>query len=248
MKRLLAAGYPDIYTISRVFRGAESGKQHLPEFTMIEWYRHNMALDEIISDTKAFIASVLDRPDLANATVRRNYMDLFSEVAELEPMTASIEELANAAGADNRLHHSIGDNRDAWLDLIMTTRIAPTFSNGCLTVVQHYPASQAALSRLCPNNDEVADRFEVFYGELELANGYVELTNVREQAERMDADLRARRELGKTQVPRDARLLAALESGLPDCAGVALGFERLQMIAEQSDNIRTVVSFVEDPT
>jgi len=246
MKRLLAAGYPDIYSICRVYRGAETGKRHLPEFTMIEWYRHNMALGEIINDTSALIAAVLNQPDLASNVVHRNYVDLFVEVVGLEPMRASIDDLASAAAADGALRHLIGDYRDAWLDLILATRIAPAFPKGCLTVVQHYPASQAALSRLCPDNDQVGDRFEVFYGVLELANGYVELTDDDEQAKRMDSDLRVRRDLGKTQVPRDVRLLAALQSGLPECAGVALGFERLHMIAEHTDDIRNVVTFAED--
>jgi len=245
MKRLLAAGYPDIYSICRVYRGAESGKRHLPEFTMIEWYRHIMGLGEIIDDTTALIAAVLDQPDLKCSVVRRNYVDVFVETLGVEPMNSSIDALADVADADGSLRQSIGDYRDTWLDLILATRIAPTFSNDCLTIVQHYPASQAALSRLCPDNDQVADRFEVFYGALELANGYVELTSADEQAARMDSDLIVRRDLGKTQVPRDTRLLAALESGLPECAGVALGFERLQMTAEHTDDIRNIVTFAE---
>lgn len=246
MKRLLAAGYPDIYSICRVFRNAEIGRRHLPEFTMIEWYRHDMELTAIIDDATALIATVLDRANLANDAVRREYVDLFAGVTDLEPAGASMDELADAAGADDRLRRAIGDHRDTWLDLIMTTRIAPTFSKDGLTIVQHYPASQGALARLCPSDSQVADRFEVFYGTLELANGYVELTDSVVQAARMDGDLHTRSALGKNPVPRDSRLLAALEFGLPDCAGVALGFERLQMIAEQSDSIQDIVTFAED--
>ncbi len=243
MKRLLAAGYPDIYSICRVYRGGEKGRTHLPEFTMIEWYRHSMTLDAIVQDTLHLIASVLDRPDLLGSVMRHEYADAFVNGLGLDPAAASLDELASAAGADASLRDAIAEDRDAWLDLIMATRIATEFRDDALTVVQHYPASQAALARICPDDSMVADRFEIYFGTLELANGYVELTDAEEQLRRMNKDLDARREQNRPDVPRDEQLIEALRSGLPDCAGVALGFERLHMVDAAADDIRNIVSF-----
>lgn len=243
MKRLLAAGYPDIYSICRVYRAAETGRRHLPEFTMIEWYRHDLRLGDIITDTVALIAAMLDRADLRDSESRFDYRQAFATHASLDPVIASVDELAAVAGADERMRESLGEHRDAWLDLLMSTSVARRFSTAGLTVVQHYPASQAALARLCPDDPLVADRFEVFYGDIELANGYVELTDAGEQSARMDHDLDLRARLGRRQVSKDEQLLAALDAGLPDCAGVALGLERLLMIATGSDDIRRVVTF-----
>ncbi len=244
MKRLLAAGYPDIYSICRVFRGGEKGHTHLPEFTMIEWYRHSMRLGAIVQDTVQLIAAVLERSELLTSVLRQDYASAFLNGIGLDPCKATPGELAAAVGAESSLRDALADDRDAWLDLIMATRIATGFQTDRLTVIQHYPASQAALARICPDNAMVADRFEVYYGTLELANGYVELTDPDEQARRMNDDLDARRARNLPEVPRDEHLVAALESGLPDCAGVALGFERLHMIDAAVDDIRNVVSFV----
>ena len=128
----------------------------------------------------------------------------------------------------------------------MATRVVPTFAADHLTVVQHYPASQAALARLCPADVRVADRFEVFCGSLELANGYVELTNAAEQQARIDCDNENRRRRGRAVRPVDVDLLAALDAGLPACAGVAMGLERLQMIHDRTEDIRDVVTFAFD--
>jgi len=243
MKRLLAAGYPDIYSICRVFRDGEAGRYHVPEFTMVEWYRLGFDLGGIVEDTTSFIASCLDFPRLADRVVHFDFADAFREFAEIDVIEASIDELSNRCDADERLQATVGSDRDAWLDLILGTVIAPQFVPDQLTVVQYYPASQAALARLCPGDNRFADRFEVFCGSLELANGYVELTDAKEQRQRMDSDLRKRRDSGRTELPWDKTLIAALESGLPQCAGVAVGLERLQMIFDGTDDIREVVTF-----
>ena len=241
MKRLLASGYPDIYSICRVFRDSEVGRAHQPEFTMVEWYRLNFSLSEIISDTIAAIAAAMDDPGLRDSAVIVEYCNEFVRACGVDPTEATIADLATGADAD--LRRAIGDERDDWLDLLMTTRVAPSFAEDKLTVVKHYPASQAALARLCPDDSKVADRFEVFHGAVELANGYVELTDARTQASRIadDQAARSRREIPLR--PHDQNLIAALESGLPACAGVAMGLERLQMVHDKTGDIRDVIPF-----
>ena len=142
-----------------------------------------------------------------------------------------------------RLQAALGRERDDWLDLLLATRVIPSFAANRLTVLQHYPASQAALARLCPGDPEVADRFEVFLGPLELANGYVELTDASEQVARIAGDIESRKRRGQTVRPVDQNLLAALDAGLPQCAGVAMGLERLQMVHDKTDDIRNVITF-----
>ena len=240
MKRLLAADYPDIYSMCRVFRDGESGRLHQPEFTMLEWYRLGMGLDEIVADTVGVISAALDR-DIDVDSVE--YRDAFIAACGLDPFVADIASLAEAAEADDALRAAVGDERDDWLDLVLATRVTPQFAPDHLTVLRHYPASQAALARLCPDDNAVADRFEVVLGPVELANGYVELTDSDEQLRRIEADNVARRRRGRPVRPVDAHLLAALESGLPDCAGVALGLERLLMLFNKTDDIGNVITF-----
>jgi lysyl-tRNA synthetase class 2 len=243
MKRLLASGYPDIYSICRVYRDGEAGRRHQPEFTMVEWYRLGFGLTDIIADTLRAIAMALDDSTLEDDILVVDYRNAFIKVCNVDPLQASIGDLANAADADDRLRRALGDARDDWLDLILTTKIAPSFATDKFTVLQHYPASQAALAQICPADASVADRFEVFMGPVELANGYVELTDTRIQAERIANDQAIRESRGQAVRPHDQPLLAALESGLPACAGVAMGLERLQMMHDKTDDIRNVLSF-----
>jgi lysyl-tRNA synthetase class 2 len=243
MKRLLAAGYPDIYSICRVFRDGEAGRRHQPEFTMVEWYRLGFEFNEIIDDTLALIVAALGDRAPRDAARQVEYRDAFIEAAGVDPFEDDIDALAGAIDADADLRRALGDERDDWLDLVLAQRVIPSFDAGRLTVLRHYPASQAALARRCPGNARVADRFEVFLGAVELANGYVELTDAREQRARIEADNAERRRRGRALRPVDEALLDALETGLPDCAGVAMGFERLQMLHDRTDDIRDVITF-----
>lgn len=243
MKRLLCAAYPDIFQICKVFRDDEAGRYHQPEFTMIEWYRLQFDLDGIIADTLEFIAGILDDERLGAAALCLSYKDAFLQFAGCDPFTSDIATLSRLVGADAALQASVGDDLDAWLDLVLADRLIPQFAPDKLTVLFHYPASQAALARTCPANASTADRFEVFLGHYELANGYVELGDAEEQARRFDHDQRLRNQRGQTERPLDDAFQAAIAHGLPQCAGVAVGFDRLLMLHAGRDDIRQVQTF-----
>ncbi|MGH8165638.1 MAG: EF-P lysine aminoacylase EpmA [Woeseiaceae bacterium] len=243
MKRLLCAGYPDIFQICKAFRDGEAGNRHSPEFTLIEWYRRDFGLRQMMQETVDLVSALVDPRSVEFAPKFVEYRAAFEELAGVDPMRATFDALAEAAGADERLVESLGDDRDAWLDLVLSIRVVPRFDSGRLTVLYHYPASQAALARLCADDASVADRFEVFFGDLELANGFVELRDADAQLRRFEADQVLRRKRGHPRRPLDQRLIAALRSGLPACAGVAVGFDRLLMINEMSEDIRRVQTF-----
>ncbi len=247
MKRLLSSGYPDIYEICKVFRDAESGRHHQPEFTMVEWYRLDFGLSEIMQDTVDFIDCLVDTRRFAKSAVLLSYKQAFSEYAGIDLSKADVGALAELVAADDRLKVSLGDSRDDWLNLVLAETISPQFPSDQLTVLHHYPASQAALARICPDDASVADRFEVFAGSLELANGYVELRDVKEQIDRFENDQEIRNQAGRPQRPIDDLFIAALDSGLPACAGVAVGFDRVHMLNEGADDIRRTLCFPFEP-
>ncbi len=243
MKRLLSAEYPDIYEICKVFRDAERGRHHLPEFTMVEWYRLNFDLNDIMQDTVEFIACLVDTKRFVRAPVFLSYRQAFSKFAGIDLSTVDVGTLANLVAADDQLKDSLGDRRDDWLNLVLAERVSRKFPPDQLTVLYHYPASQAALAQICPDDASVSDRFEVFAGALELANGYVELLDAKEQIERFEEDQMTRKEAGKPRRPSDDAFIAALDSGLPACAGVAVGFDRVHMLNEGADDIRQTLCF-----
>jgi lysyl-tRNA synthetase class 2 len=240
MKRLLAAGSGSIYQIARVFRADETGRRHNPEFTMLEWYRVGFTLDQLIDDVAAIARLALGEL----ASVRYRYRELFRRYLDLDPLTCHLSELAAAA----RRHIDIAfddADRDTWLELLMSQVIEPRLGSAELSFVIDYPPSQAALARLRVDADgqPVAARFELYYRGVELANGYHELLDASEQSARFAADLREREALGLPAIPLDTKLLAALEHGLPDCSGVALGFDRLVMLAVGANALPEVMAF-----
>lgn len=242
MKRLLAAGYPDIYQVGPVFRDGEAGRLHSPEFTMVEWYRHGFGLQQIIDDAIALTLALLRRHAPDGIDYLR-YTDAFESRFGFDPLDVQAADVADALDADPQLRAAIGENRDMWLDLALATRIAPDFPADRMTVLHHYPASQAALARLDPDDPGVAERFELFVGRVEIANGFIELTDADEQRRRFETDRHQRRLAGLPAPDLDEHFLQALECGLPDCAGVALGLDRLLMIDEGHDDIHRVRSF-----
>lgn len=240
MKRLLAAGSGSIYQIAKVFRADEAGRRHDPEFTMLEWYRVGFSLDELIDD----VASVA-RIALGDLTMTRyRYRDLFRTHLNIDPLTCDTDTLANVA--KKHIDTSFTDaDRDTWLELLMSHLIEPALGIDELSFVVDYPPSQAALARLRVDDDgqRVASRFELYCRGVELANGYHELVDAKEQRARFDADLRERQTLHLPAVPVDENLLAALEHGLPDCSGVALGLDRLIMLAVNGSSLDAAMAF-----
>lgn len=241
LKRLLAAGIGDCYELGRVFRDGEAGERHNPEFTMLEWYRLGWDHVRLVDETAALVHAALALVD-RRATLRRvSYRDLYREALGIDPMTDDDATLRAALG-DVRIDGE-GLSRDDWLDLLMTHRLQPTFDPDTLLAVLDYPASQCALARVRDDDPPVAERFELYFGPLELANGYHELRDADEQRLRFEAD-RARREArGDACPPTDAALLVALAHGLPACAGVALGVDRLLMAMTGSARIGDVLAF-----
>jgi len=241
LKRLLAAGIGDCYELGRVFRDGEAGGRHNPEFTMLEWYRvgwdHQRLIDEVAQLVDASLALVDRRAVLQRIAWR----DLYRERLALDPVSASDGDLQRALG-DVRIDPE-GLTRDDWLDLLLTHRLQPTFAENQMLAVYDYPASQAALARLRPGDPPLAERFELYLGPLELANGYHELTDADEQRTRFERDVAMRDARGSVAPPIDGRLLSAMRSGLPACAGVALGVDRLLMAMLGSTRIADVLAF-----
>jgi lysyl-tRNA synthetase class 2 len=242
MKRLLAAGSGDIYQICRVYRGAERGRQHNPEFTMLEWYRLGFSLEQLMREVADLTRELLGQPQLPVEFVM--FRDAVRRHAGFDPLDADLGELQRAAqalGLD--ANHAAKAGRDELLDLIVGAQVGPALGTHALTFVHRYPASQAALARLDAADPRVALRFELYHRGIELANGYHELTSGAEQRMRFAGDQKARAERGLPTFALDPHLLAALDAGLPDCAGVALGFDRVLMLAMNASSIDEVLAF-----
>jgi len=246
MKRLLAAGSGDIYQICHVVRGLESGALHNPEFTLIEWYRLGVPLRFLMDEVEALVRVLLAEAPTARAAERLSYREAFERELGIDPLAASDAALAAAVRAlgYRAPASAAGDAaRDESLELLMGTKVGPRLGRQALTFVHSYPASQAALARLDPADARVAERFELYCEGVELANGFRELTCEREQRARFERDNAERRRRGLPVAPPDEWLLAALAAGLPDCAGVALGFDRTLMLASGAQRIEDVLSF-----
>lgn len=245
MKRLLAAGAGSIYQICRVFRDGEAGRLHNPEFTLVEWYRVGFDHHALMDEALTLVTQALDGRRPLAAPERLSYREAFERHAGLDPHRAGTQALAAAVkrhGIETRSDPT-REPVDVLRDLLLTHVVEPQLGHGQLTVLYDYPASQAALARIRPGDPPVAERFEVYLDGLELANGFHELGAAAEQRARFERDLAKRKEQELPLVPMDDRLLAALEAGLPDCAGVALGFDRLVMLAAGAKSIQGVLAF-----
>jgi lysyl-tRNA synthetase class 2 len=242
MKRLLAAGSGAIYQTCKVFRNWERGRLHHPEFSLLEWYRPGWSYRQLMDEVADLVRFTLGRPGLATEIL--TYRELFDQRLGLDPWRAELEELRQCA-----LRHGIVGAEDlklgpdGWLDLLLSHRLESGLGVGRLTFVCDYPPSQAALARVREGPFPVAERFELYLEGMELANGFQELTDPAEQRRRFRRDLEQRQRAGVATPPADEAFLAALEAGLPEAAGVALGLDRLVMVFTGSRHIDEVLAF-----
>lgn len=242
MKRLLAQGIGDIYQLSHVFRDGESSYKHNPEFMMAEWYRCGITFTAMIEETVDFIRLFFgDLP-----FHQMSYREIFQRYAGFDYVTSSVSDLLDylaKAGID--AYPGIEEEGpDALLNLILGTLIEPQLGQGELCVLSHYPASQAALANtMLIDGERVAERFEVYFQGIELANGYHELTDPIEQRKRLVEANQMRISMGKDELPIDENFLAALSQGVPDCCGVAVGFDRLMMLRHRKASLADVIPF-----
>jgi lysyl-tRNA synthetase class 2 len=243
MKRLLAAGSGDIYQICHVVRGFERGRLHNAEFTLIEWYRIGFSLDDLMSEVDALVRVLLGPAATGPTSERISYRNAFLRELQLDPFSASDHDLQQAARKWGLRSTAATAQRDEILEFLMGAVVGPRLGLNALTFVHGYPASQAALARLDPHEPRAALRFELYCEGVELANGFDELASAAEQRARFEHDL-AERHRNNLPVPApDELLLAALEAGLPECTGVALGFDRTLMLATGAKTIDEVLPF-----
>ena len=240
MKVLLAGGSGSIYQIAKVFRNGERGRLHSPEFTMLEWYRPELNLGELMDEVAALLQTITSYSE----SVRFSYKEVFSQYLNINILVCSKDELQKLA--IKKLPSFSGDfylDRDGWLELLMSQVIEPELASLKKPVfIYNFPASQAQLAKVKLDNDgeQVAARFELYAGGLEVANGYDELLDAKELRKRFEYDNQQRLKLGKAEMPIDEKLLAAMSLGLPPCTGVALGLDRLLMLAMNKESIDCV--------
>lgn len=243
MKRLLAAGSGSIYQICKVFRGGESGRRHNPEFTLLEWYRVGFDYRQLMDDVEALLRAVM--PGAPSSPAERiTYRDAFLRYAGIDTFTATIAEHIQCT---HRHHVTVSDlsgsDLDLWRNLLLTHLVEPRLGRDRLTFLYDYPASQAALARVHRGDPPLAERFELYIEGLELANGFRELSNAEEQRRRFENDGETRAVGELAAVPFDGFLLSALHHGLPECSGVAVGVDRLVMLAARAESIDEVLAF-----
>lgn len=240
MKRLLAAGSGPIYQLCRSFRNEEAGRHHNPEFTMLEWYRPHFDMYRLINEVDDLLQQVLE----CESAELLSYQQAFLRHLNIDPLSAEKSELKEIAA---RLDLSnVAENetdKDILLQLLFTTGVEPHIGKEKPVVIYHFPATQASLAVISTEDHRVAERFEVYYKGMELANGFHELTDADEQRQRFEQDNRKRAAMGLCVQPIDEHLLEALKHGLPDCSGVAIGVDRLIMLALNAERISDVIAF-----
>jgi len=244
MKRLLAAGLPDIYELGRVFRAGEKGARHNPEFTMLEWYRHDLNYRELALEVIEMVKHCGQGQFADWPIVHTTYRELFRGHLGLDPHSCDEEE-CRALARERDIHAGQLD-LDSWLDLLLSHLIQPAFNAESITIITDFLPQQAALAKIRRDEVPVAERFEIYLGQTELANGYQELNDWAEQKQRFEQDRKLRQLRGEEISPLDQRLLAALQAGLPECSGVAVGVDRLLMAILRVEHIDMVLPFPYD--
>lgn len=240
LKRLLAAGTGSIFSVTRVFRAGEAGRLHNPEFTLVEWYRSGGAYAHLMSDIEVLLTHLLPSRLLAVPPERITYREAFMRHAGLDPFTATVEDLRRRCDADGE------HERDTLLDRIAGFYVYPALGRRRISLVHDFPATQASLARIRRGEPDVAERVEAIVEGVELVNGFVELVDAEEQRRRFQADRFSRREQGRSCPELDERFLAALEAGVPACAGAAMGFDRVVMLALGLPSLSDVQAFPQD--
>lgn len=243
MKRLLAAGSGPIYQLCRSFRNEEAGRHHNPEFTMLEWYRPHYDMYRLMNEVDDLLQQVLECAPAETLS----YQQAFLRHLEIDPLSADKAQLREVAVklGEGELAERI-DDRDTLLQLLFMVGVEPHIGKEKPAFVYHFPASQASLAEISTEDHRVAERFEVYYKGIELANGFHELTDSREQRQRFEQDNRKRAARGLPQHPIDSYLLEALAHGMPDCSGVALGVDRIVMLALKAETLSEVIAFSVD--
>ncbi|HHL2558686.1 TPA: elongation factor P--(R)-beta-lysine ligase [Yersinia enterocolitica] len=240
MKRLLAAGSGSIYQLGRSFRNEEAGRHHNPEFTMLEWYRPHYDMYRLMDEVDDLLQQILD----CDSSERLSYQQAFLRHLDIDPLSADKAQLREAAAKlDLSNIADTEEDRDTLLQLLFTVGVEPHIGRDKPAFVYHFPASQASLAVISPEDHRVAERFEVYFKGIELANGFHELTDGDEQLKRFEQDNRSREKRGLPQHPIDMNLIDALQHGLPDCSGVALGVDRLVMLALGAEKLSDVIAF-----
>ncbi|HEN3638186.1 TPA: elongation factor P--(R)-beta-lysine ligase [Yersinia enterocolitica] len=240
MKRLLAAGSGSIYQLGRSFRNEEAGRHHNPEFTMLEWYRPHYDMYRLMDEVDDLLQQILD----CDSSERLSYQQAFLRHLDIDPLSADKAQLREAAAKlDLSNIADTEEDRDMLLQLLFTVGVEPHIGRDKPAFVYHFPASQASLAVISTEDHRVAERFEVYFKGIELANGFHELTDGDEQLKRFEQDNRSREKRGLPQHPIDMNLIDALKHGLPDCSGVALGVDRLVMLALGAERLSDVIAF-----
>ncbi|MFP1843792.1 elongation factor P--(R)-beta-lysine ligase [Lonsdalea quercina] len=243
MKRLLAAGSGPIYQLGRSFRNEESGRYHNPEFTMLEWYRPHYDMYRLMNEVDDLLQQVLECESAEMLT----YQQAFQRHLDVDPLSADkaqLREVAETLGVGDVAHQE--EDRDTLLQLLFAVGVEVNIGRDKPAFVYHFPATQASLAEISTEDHRVAERFEVYFKGIELANGFRELTDSAEQRQRFEQDNRKRAARGLSVQPIDENLLDALTAGIPDCAGVALGVDRLIMLALKAESISEVMAFTVD--
>jgi len=240
MKRLLASGSGAIYQICKTFRNGETGPRHNPEFSMLEWYRPGFQLSDLMQEVEALMALVLGLGEIQVLS----YRNAFLKYLNLDPFNISLEVLA-ACARNTAAYQGPALDRDGYLNLLLSVGVEPHLGREQAVFLTEYPASQASLAKIVTSDSghAVAQRFELYLHGIELANGYLELTDAEEQRKRFEQDNFVRQTLQLPEIPPDEYLLSALQHGLPECSGVALGLDRLLMIKLGVSSISEVLAF-----
>lgn len=246
MKRLLAAGSGSIYQLCKCFRNGEAGRFHNPEFTMLEWYRVGFDLSQLMNETAELLQTLfLKEQGRAFEIQKQGYQSIFQQYTGLDPLVFDYHEYCAYAithGLDEAIvlcEHS----HALWLDYLFSFVVQPQLTGDTIWLIYGYPACQSSLAKLNANDARITERVEVFIQGVELGNGYYELQNAKEQSARFEKEIAFRQQHGLADVVKDERLLAALEFGLPECSGIAIGVDRVLMLLSGALSIDEVLSF-----